>query len=258
MCARPRAPRAAPSLQAKIKKCKTDTFEGLELGNPDRPEATNLLTIYMLCAGKTKVARAYRAGSGFTMHMLCCTREGRKSTSATRHRVCACALPCQQPHARLPAALGCPSGSRAARATAPQSTLQVQGCAADYPLPSIYGPPSTICPAAAGCRPFFGPFLHGSQDEVVAECASLRWGNFKPQLADAIIEHLRPLQVCAPSACDAGMPFYVRVWRKSMRGMHLRLCAIKYLPCLQASCLPARVGLDVDASDILKSGIVYI
>ena len=38
----------------KIKRCKTDAVEGLEFGNPTRPEATNLLTIYQLCTGMTK------------------------------------------------------------------------------------------------------------------------------------------------------------------------------------------------------------
>ncbi|KAK3269282.1 Tryptophan--tRNA ligase, chloroplastic/mitochondrial [Cymbomonas tetramitiformis] len=38
----------------KIKRCKTDQFEGLEFGNPDRPEATNLLTIYQLMTGMTQ------------------------------------------------------------------------------------------------------------------------------------------------------------------------------------------------------------
>ncbi len=42
-------------IRNKIKRCKTDALEGLEWGNPDRPEATNLLSIYMLCTGKTKV-----------------------------------------------------------------------------------------------------------------------------------------------------------------------------------------------------------
>ena len=32
----------------KIKRAKTDTFEGLEYGNPERPEATNLLSLYKL------------------------------------------------------------------------------------------------------------------------------------------------------------------------------------------------------------------
>ncbi len=33
-------------IQDKIKKCKTDAFVGLEWDNPERPEATNLLTLY--------------------------------------------------------------------------------------------------------------------------------------------------------------------------------------------------------------------
>ncbi|KAG2488684.1 hypothetical protein HYH03_012685 [Edaphochlamys debaryana] len=40
----------------KIKRCKTDSFDGMEWGNPDRPEASNLLTIYSLCTGKNKEA----------------------------------------------------------------------------------------------------------------------------------------------------------------------------------------------------------
>jgi tryptophanyl-tRNA synthetase len=45
-------------IQTKIKKCKTDPMRGLEFGNPDRPECTNLLTLYMLLSGKTKEAVA--------------------------------------------------------------------------------------------------------------------------------------------------------------------------------------------------------
>ena len=33
-------------IRAKIKKCKTDAEKGIEWDNPDRPEATNLLSIY--------------------------------------------------------------------------------------------------------------------------------------------------------------------------------------------------------------------
>lgn len=40
-------------LRKKIKKCKTDPVRGLELGNSDRPECNNLLTLYQLLAGKT-------------------------------------------------------------------------------------------------------------------------------------------------------------------------------------------------------------
>ncbi len=34
------------TIRNKIKRCKTDAFEGIEWDNPERPEATNLLTIY--------------------------------------------------------------------------------------------------------------------------------------------------------------------------------------------------------------------
>lgn len=47
----------APKLiQQKVKRAKTDTFDGLEFGNPDRPEATNLLGIYSLCTGISMVS----------------------------------------------------------------------------------------------------------------------------------------------------------------------------------------------------------
>ncbi|KAJ9701851.1 hypothetical protein PVL29_003877 [Vitis rotundifolia] len=38
----------------KIKRCKTDSFPGLEFDNPERPECNNLLTIYQLMSGRTK------------------------------------------------------------------------------------------------------------------------------------------------------------------------------------------------------------
>eukprot|EP00891_Asterochloris_glomerata_P003118 jgi/Astpho2/3118/fgenesh1_pm.00051_%23_45_t len=41
------------TIQDKLKRCKTDSYEGLEFGNPERPEATNLITIYSLCTGVT-------------------------------------------------------------------------------------------------------------------------------------------------------------------------------------------------------------
>jgi tryptophanyl-tRNA synthetase len=44
-----------PDLVAKkIKKCKTDADRGLEFDNPNRPECHNLLSLYMILAGKTK------------------------------------------------------------------------------------------------------------------------------------------------------------------------------------------------------------
>ena len=43
-------------IQSKIKKAKTDTYDGLSDGfeNPDRPDAKNLLTIYQCVTGKTQ------------------------------------------------------------------------------------------------------------------------------------------------------------------------------------------------------------
>ncbi|KAI5669159.1 hypothetical protein M9H77_19012 [Catharanthus roseus] len=38
----------------KIKRCKTDSFSGLEFDNPERPECNNLLSVYQLVSGKTK------------------------------------------------------------------------------------------------------------------------------------------------------------------------------------------------------------
>ncbi|CAO1945000.1 unnamed protein product [Urochloa humidicola] len=38
----------------KIKRCKTDSFPGLEFDNPERPECKNLLAIYQIITGKTK------------------------------------------------------------------------------------------------------------------------------------------------------------------------------------------------------------
>lgn len=41
-------------ISRKIKRCKTDSLEGLEFGNEGRPECDNLLSIYQLVTGKTK------------------------------------------------------------------------------------------------------------------------------------------------------------------------------------------------------------
>eukprot|EP00752_Nemacystus_decipiens_P010013 g8927.t1 len=38
----------------KLRKCKTDMYKGLEWDNPDRPECTNLLTIYQAVTGKSR------------------------------------------------------------------------------------------------------------------------------------------------------------------------------------------------------------
>lgn len=41
------------AIRKKFKRCKTDEFQGLEWNNPNRPECTNLLNIYMAVTGKT-------------------------------------------------------------------------------------------------------------------------------------------------------------------------------------------------------------
>lgn len=41
-------------IRQKIKRCKTDSIAELEWGNPERPEANNLLTLYQLSTGKTQ------------------------------------------------------------------------------------------------------------------------------------------------------------------------------------------------------------
>ncbi len=41
-------------ISRKIKRSKTDSFVGLEFGNPQRPECDNLLSIYQVVTGKTK------------------------------------------------------------------------------------------------------------------------------------------------------------------------------------------------------------
>ncbi|KAG0456240.1 hypothetical protein HPP92_024028 [Vanilla planifolia] len=38
----------------KIRRCKTDSYSGLEFDNPERPECSNLLSIYQLITGRTK------------------------------------------------------------------------------------------------------------------------------------------------------------------------------------------------------------
>lgn len=48
-------------IQKKIKKCKTDPIKGLVFDDPDRPECSNLLTLYSILSGKTKAEIAPEA-----------------------------------------------------------------------------------------------------------------------------------------------------------------------------------------------------
>jgi tryptophanyl-tRNA synthetase len=45
---------APDTIAKKIKRCKTDAVRGLTFDDPDRPEARNLLTLYLLLSGKSK------------------------------------------------------------------------------------------------------------------------------------------------------------------------------------------------------------
>ena len=45
-------------IQKKIKRAKTDPVMGLEFGNPERPEADNLLGLYALLVGRSRAAAA--------------------------------------------------------------------------------------------------------------------------------------------------------------------------------------------------------
>eukprot|EP00894_Picocystis_sp_ML_P005397 jgi/Pico_ML_1/55914/g1526.t1 len=55
----------------KVKKCKTDAYEGLEFGNPDRPEANNLLTIYHLVTGVSKEEISAESNGLSSKKVLC-------------------------------------------------------------------------------------------------------------------------------------------------------------------------------------------
>jgi tryptophanyl-tRNA synthetase len=47
----------------KIKRAKTDAVIGLEFGNPERPEADNLLALYALLSGMERAAAAVECAS---------------------------------------------------------------------------------------------------------------------------------------------------------------------------------------------------
>ncbi|PWA92028.1 substrate carrier protein [Artemisia annua] len=48
----------------KIKRCKTDSFPGLEFDNDDRPECNNLLSIYQIITNRTK--ELYKCNRSFS------------------------------------------------------------------------------------------------------------------------------------------------------------------------------------------------
>ena len=54
----------AATIVKKVKGAKTDTLEGLEWDNPERPEARNLLAIYQLATGMSMVRRKLTIPAG--------------------------------------------------------------------------------------------------------------------------------------------------------------------------------------------------
>ncbi|GAB4822762.1 hypothetical protein N2152v2_009808 [Parachlorella kessleri] len=101
-------------IQKKIQRAKTDAVDGLELDNPDRPEARNLLTIYQCVTGMSQALHGF--GNSLPL-----------------------AFPAHNPFSS--------------------------------PSPSLT-----------------------QQESVLEEVGGMRWGDFKPRLADAVVEHLRPIQ----------------------------------------------------------------
>ncbi len=70
----------ATTIANKIKRCKTDSLDGLVFDDPDRPESNNLLSIYQLCTGRTKVGRKRETslcqrGCGHAINYGLCLRD---------------------------------------------------------------------------------------------------------------------------------------------------------------------------------------
>lgn len=65
----------------QLRKCKTDMYTGLEWDNPDRPECTNLLTIYQVRLNVT----GYR-----TPIIDLCAQEGRLWTHPRLKKISTC------------------------------------------------------------------------------------------------------------------------------------------------------------------------
>jgi len=53
----------ASTIAGKIKRCKTDALDGIAWAE-DRPEASNLLTIYQLATGRSRAEVSWQEGGG--------------------------------------------------------------------------------------------------------------------------------------------------------------------------------------------------
>lgn len=138
-----------------LQRAKTDAFEGLEWDNPDRPEARNLLTIYQCVTGGLGWVQAWE-GSRLSM------------SSASGGRTAMHWL----------ASVGAPVLVHQALW---QSWHELD-CMALSRAQSSPGHPSCTTPAGM------------DKEAVLAEVGGMRWGDFKPRLADALVAHLEPIQ----------------------------------------------------------------
>ena len=69
------------TIRNKVKRAKSDEYEGLEFDNPSRPEANNLLTIYSLMTGSSKVCPWLQSKP---VTLACSTLEGAAAAQAVQ------------------------------------------------------------------------------------------------------------------------------------------------------------------------------
>ena len=150
------------TIQDKLKRCKTDSYEGLEYGNPERPEATNLVTIYSLCTGVTMVS------------CPCLTEAVADDMSGSAAGCYAC-------HGQICCVLGSSSVQGMKMLASARQCLRCPELLDDL----------QACTTLCQCKSAEPPVL---QDVALQEVSSMRWGHFKSTLADAVVAHLQPIQ----------------------------------------------------------------
>jgi tryptophanyl-tRNA synthetase len=69
---------------------------------------------------------------------------------------------------------------------------KVKRCKTDAGEGLVFDDPSR--PESANLLTIYQLVTDRSRDDVAAECAELRWADFKPRLTDALVAHLQPLQ----------------------------------------------------------------
>ncbi|GFH08270.1 uncharacterized protein HaLaN_03205, partial [Haematococcus lacustris] len=137
----------------KVKRCKTDTLDGLVFGDPERPECNNLLTLYQLASGASKEQDG--------------TAKMSKSAENDLSRI---------------------------NLTDPADVIanKVKRCKTDTLDGLVFGDPER--PECNNLLTLYQLASGASKEQVEAEVANMRWGTFKPKLADALVAHLSPMQ----------------------------------------------------------------